>query len=413
MVPASAGDPRCHPQPAVADNVCTRCWRWFPGTFSTCPACGAPLTASNAAAPPPALASAPGPPVPGPPPAQVPARRSHRLLWLLIFTIVLSFSMGVFPMPQLGFWGNPGCSLPGATCTRVLFIGNSYTSVNDLPDTFADLAWAGGHRVQTEALDEGGWTLQEHLAAPETETTLAAEHWNAVVLQEQSQIPSLAIDRTQMMYPAATKLVAEVRAHSAQPILYLTFAHQDGWPEEGLADYPTMQTAIDTGYLGIAGQLDVPVAPGRGRVGGGGQPGLASGHVAVGRQPPDGERNLSLAACVFYATIFRQSPVGLDDDDGLPAAQAHDLQSVAAAAVSVIPPSGACPPSLAGAGRGSTPRVAAETARRARHHRSGGQGLPLTPTERCPPELAPRGAARRGPRGPRRRAWGRQARPAD
>jgi hypothetical protein len=40
-----------------------------------------------------------------------------------------------------------------------------------------------------------------------------------------------------------------------------------------------------------------------------------------------------LAACVFYATIFRQSPVGLDDDDGLPAAQAHDLQSVAAATV--------------------------------------------------------------------------------
>ncbi len=342
MVPASAGDPRCHPQPAVADNVCTRCWRWFPGTFSTCPACGAPLTASNAAAPPPALASAPGPPVPGPPPAQVPARRSHRLLWLLIFTIVLSFSMGVFPMPQLGFWGNPGCSLPGATCTRVLFIGNSYTSVNDLPDTFADLAWAGGHRVQTEALDEGGWTLQEHLAAPETETTLAAEHWNAVVLQEQSQIPSLAIDRTQMMYPAATKLVAEVRAHSAQPILYLTFAHQDGWPEEGLADYPTMQTAIDTGYLGIAGQLDVPVAP----------VGVAWEAVVSQASHPamwqsDGSHptvsGTYLAACVFYATIFRQSPVGLGDDDGLPAAQAHDLQSVAAATVLGDPTEGGRP----------------------------------------------------------------------
>ena len=106
---------------------------------------------------------------------------------------------------------------------RVLFIGNSYTSVNDLPDTFADLAWAGGHRVQTEALDEGGWTLQQHVAAPETAATLASEHWDVVVLQEQSEIPSLAVDRTQMMYPAATKLVAEIRGpgRAADPLPHL------------------------------------------------------------------------------------------------------------------------------------------------------------------------------------------------
>ena len=332
MVPASAGDPRCHPQPAVADNVCTRCWRWFPGTFSTCPACGAPLTASDAAAPPPALAVAPGLPVPGPPPAQVPARRSHRLLWLLIFTIVLSFSMGVFPMPQLGFWGNPGCSLPGATCTRVLFIGNSYTSVNDLPGTFADLAWAGGHRVQTEALDEGGWTLAEHLSASETAPTIGSERWDEVVLQEQSQIPSLAADRISMMYPAATRLVAMVRQHGAAPLFYLTFAHQAGWPEEGLPDYSSMQAAIDAGYIGIADQLGVPVAP----VGAAWQTVVdAASHPAMWQS--DGSHptvsGTYLAACVFYATIFRQSPLGLGYADGLPNAEARTLQTAAAKTV--------------------------------------------------------------------------------
>jgi hypothetical protein len=40
-----------------------------------------------------------------------------------------------------------------------------------------------------------------------------------------------------------------------------------------------------------------------------------------------------LAACVFYATIFRQSPVGLGYDDGLPSGEAHTLQTVAAATV--------------------------------------------------------------------------------
>ena len=313
---------------AVADRVCTRCWTWFPRTLGSCPRCGAPLTAANAAPPlgalttPPRVEPSPSPPVP-------PERGVHWLRWGLVTAIV---AIAVFPMPQLGLWGNPGCSLPGVTCTRVLFIGNSYTSVNDLPDTYADLAWAGGHRVQTEALDEGGWTLAQHLAASETAPTIDSERWDDVVLQEQSQLPSLAVDRTGMMYPAATKLVAMIRQRGAQPIFYLTFAHQDGWSEEGLPDYPSMQAAIDAGYMRIADQLSVPVAP----VG-------AAWETVVGEAShpdmwqSDGTHptvsGTYLAACVFYATIFRQSPVGLGYDDGLPSGEAHTLQTVAAATV--------------------------------------------------------------------------------
>ena len=153
-----------------------------------------------------------------------------------------------------------------------------------------------------------------------------------MVLQEQSQIPSLAADRTETMYPAATKLVAMVRKQGAAPIFYLTFAHQDGWPEEGLPDYASMQAAIDAGYMGIADQLGVPVAP----VG-------AAWETVVGEAAhptmwqSDGTHpsvsGTYLAACVFYASIFRQSPVGLGDDDGLPSGEARSLQTAAAATV--------------------------------------------------------------------------------
>lgn len=40
-----------------------------------------------------------------------------------------------------------------------------------------------------------------------------------------------------------------------------------------------------------------------------------------------------LAACVFYATIFRQSPMGLSYHDGLSDAEAIKLQEVAATTV--------------------------------------------------------------------------------
>lgn len=43
------------------------------------------------------------------------------------------------------------CQTPlGApSCTQILFIGNSYTSVNDLPDTFTKLARSGGYKALT------------------------------------------------------------------------------------------------------------------------------------------------------------------------------------------------------------------------------------------------------------------------
>ena len=317
----------------MADRVCTTCWAWFPPAVSVCPNCGASLTAQESALP-----SSPIPAGHSAARAADPRRRAkarHRrgwLLWGLVLSIVAVVSLGIFPAPQLGLWGNPGCTFPGSTCTRVLFIGNSYTSVNDLPATFADLAWSGGHRVETAALDDGGWTLAQHVSDPATATALGSEPWNTVVLQEQSQIPATAVSRTTEMFPAATTLVGMIRDHHESPMFYLTFAHRDGYPQVGLPDYASMQEAIDEGYLEIAEQLGVPVAP----VGDAwrtvaGEPSAPTLWQADGSHPTAG--GTYLAACVFYAAIFAESPVGLGDADGLAAGEAHTLQSVAASTV--------------------------------------------------------------------------------
>ena len=47
--------------------------------------------------------------------------------------------------------GHDACG-GGSVCTRVLFIGNSYTYTNDLPGTFVQLAQAGGHPVATDSI---------------------------------------------------------------------------------------------------------------------------------------------------------------------------------------------------------------------------------------------------------------------
>jgi hypothetical protein len=230
-----------------------------------------------------------------------------------------------------------GCSLSptcgGAQaadpCLRILFIGNSYTYVNDLPATFKQLAAAGGHRVETGMLAEGGWTLAQHLAAPATRDKLASAHWDDVVLQEQSEIPAVERSRSTQMYPAARELAGKIRAAGASPIFFMTWAHRDGLPANGLLSYESMQGQIDAGYAAIASELAVPIAPV-------GAAWWAATWQASGLElwQADGShpstQGTYLAACVFYAVIFRQSPVGLSYHSDLSAETARTLQSIAA-----------------------------------------------------------------------------------
>jgi hypothetical protein len=216
----------------------------------------------------------------------------------------------------------------GESCTRVLFIGNSYTYVNDLPETFARLAQAGGHPVETGMEAPGGWSLADHAASAETLDALADSDWDYVVLQEQSQIPSVEEMRTSSMYPAARSLVQSIRLGEAQPIFFLTWAHLDGYPDHGMT-YEDMQWQIGRGYIGIADELDALIAPV-------GVTWLTASSLdpSLNLWQEDNshptEQGTYLAACVFYAVIFRQSPEGLTYYGGVPEETAQFLQTIAA-----------------------------------------------------------------------------------
>jgi hypothetical protein len=249
------------------------------------------------------------------------------LLALLVIGIV---SVGAFILltPRSD---NPGCETAqrSSSCLRVLFLGNSYTSVNDLPIMFANLAWSAGRRVETGVQAPGGWTLADQARSQDTDRLLASKPWDVVVLQEQSEIPSVDSFRQAQMYPAARQLVSEIRGAGARPIFFVTWAHSAGWPEYGMPDYFTMQASIDDGYLAIAVEQHAAVAP----------VGLAWMTLIRRESNPalwqsDGShpttRGTYLAACVFYATFYIQSPAGLGYHADLPGDDAAKLQQVAA-----------------------------------------------------------------------------------
>jgi hypothetical protein len=71
---------------------------------------------------------------------------------------------------------------------KVLFIGNSYTFSNNLPEIFGKLMIAGGHEVEVTQSTFGGWSLSNHAMANETLDQITANDWDYVILQEQSAV---------------------------------------------------------------------------------------------------------------------------------------------------------------------------------------------------------------------------------
>jgi hypothetical protein len=266
------------------------------------------------------------------PGSRQPGRRRLALPLAVLLVLVAGAGGGLLVYSKAG--ANPGCAglADASTCTRVLFLGNSFTAVNDLPYTFSALAWAGGHHVETGIQAPGGWTLVDHASSPDTPHALAASKWDYVVLQEQSQIPAVEYQRQTLMYPAARDLVKLTRSAGASPIFFLTWAHRAGWPENGLNGYASMQAAIDDGYLVIAREQHAAVAP----------VGVAWARVVAGESSPDlwqGDgvhpttKGTYLAVCIFYAVVFRQSPVGLGYHPWL---WGNDALQVHAAAAEVV-----------------------------------------------------------------------------
>ena len=211
------------------------------------------------------------------------------------------------------------------TQQRVLFIGNSYTYCNDLPAMVAQLATAGGKSVDVHHVTTGGVTLEWHTQNEATLDTLHNGAWNFVVLQEHSIRP---IQDTPKMFQATGILQSLIAPTGAQTVLYMTWARQH---------FPETQAGLARVYTVLAQQIGARVAP----VGLAWEAALlADPSLALYQEDRSHPTSLGsyLAACVFYATFFSESPVGLPAKlttaggevlVDIPEMQAQLLQSVA------------------------------------------------------------------------------------
>lgn len=248
-----------------------------------------------------------------------------------------------------------------AESPSVLFIGNSYTYGNNLDEISGTLLekgapdWAG---VSTRRYAVGGARFSQHLTQAngtngETELRgyFSGPGFTGIILQEQSQIPGFP--QTNEMYTQSSDafvgLNELVIGNGAQTLALMTWGRREGDTQNVIRypDFKTMQGHLKDGYFQYANRTStderaVVVIPA----------GLAFEKIyddlsAAGENPMsdsslfwqlysgDGShpslQGSYLTACVIFASLTSQTPVGIEwAPEGIDAATRAALQNAAA-----------------------------------------------------------------------------------
>jgi len=203
------------------------------------------------------------------------------------------------------------------TPLRALFIGNSFTARNDVPGMIAAMAAGRGQRLTWNLLSIGGASLRTHWNRGEALLEIESGRFNTVVLQEQSTLPA---KNATTFHENVRLFDAPVREAKARMVLYLTWARRHA---------PASQAAITEAYTSIGRELGAEVAP----AGVAWERVLAEHPGIVLHDKDQSHPSLAgsyLAACVLYATLFGESPMGAAAPEGLDASDVKMLQRAAA-----------------------------------------------------------------------------------
>ena len=219
----------------------------------------------------------------------------------------------------------------------VLFVGNSYTYVNDLPGMLSNLATNLGKEITIDSKTNGGYTFQAHVNDPVTYTKIHSKPWDVVVIQGQSQEPSFPDSQVNTStLPFAVRLSDSIWASNAcsNVMYYMTWGRQNGDPQwSGINTFEKMNDRLYNAYMRMADSSDRSMVSPVGAV----WKYVRANHPTINLYNPDESHpsieGTYLAACTFYASLFQRSPVGATYYGGLNAVTAGILQQAAATVI--------------------------------------------------------------------------------
>lgn len=226
-----------------------------------------------------------------------------------------------------------GINASGQSLTRkVLFLGNSYTYVNDLPQIITVLAASTGDVLEYDSNLIGGYSLEEHAGNAVSRNKILSKDWDYIVLQEQSQRPSFVNPIGFMQGFSSLKNFIKANKPCTQITSFMTWGHQNGDAQNcpanpNVCTYQGMQTLITERYMSISSLYESEITP-VGVV----WKYIRDNHPSINLYQADGSHpslaGSYLAACCLYTSIFRKDPMLISNNYGLDSNTASIIRSV-------------------------------------------------------------------------------------
>lgn len=227
-------------------------------------------------------------------------------------------------------------SLVAQDSKKVLFLGNSYTSVNNLPSMVKEMAVSTGDELVFDSNTPGGARLMDHASNTTSLNKIKAENWDYVVLQGQSQETAFPEGQLQNeVYPFAETLVDSIRSNNScsQPLFYMTWGRENGDANNcpnapWFCEYETMDSVIRKTYIFMAQENEALLAP-AGAV----WRNLRTNHPNIDLYSSDGSHPSAAgsyaAACAFYTMIYKKNPTLITWESTLSASDAETIRTAA------------------------------------------------------------------------------------
>jgi hypothetical protein len=217
---------------------------------------------------------------------------------------------------------------------RVLFLGNSYTQVNDLPQMVANIALSTGDKLFFDSNTPGGYTLELHSTNSTSLSKIAVGNWDYVVLQEQSQLPSFPISMVQTeVFPFAKYLdsIIHQKNNCAETVFYMTWGRKNGdanncsfWPP--VCTYEGMDSLLNLRYSIMADTYNALLSP-VGAVWKYIRENYPSINLYQADESHPSVAGTYAAACCFYTVFFRKDPTLINFNASLSATDAANIRT--------------------------------------------------------------------------------------
>jgi len=148
---------------------------------------------------------------------------------------------------------------------NVLFVGNSYTHTNKMPELFEKIAKSKGVYINVEMDARSNHNFKMHAERPELFEHIKEKRWDYIVLQGFSRELSHSkevMDSASIPYLESILDSVYMNNPCTNVLLYMTWGYKTGFDErEEIDTYEKMTDSVRRGYEYVSELFDLPIVP--------------------------------------------------------------------------------------------------------------------------------------------------------